>query len=48
MGLEATRVQVINMNMIEVKNLCKEYHVVKKEEGIKGAIKSLFEEVVLK
>lgn len=41
MGLEATRVQVINMNMIEVKNLCKEYHVVKKEEGIKGAIKSL-------
>lgn len=41
MGLEATRVQVINMSMIEVKKLCKEYHVVKKEEGIKGAIKSL-------
>lgn len=29
------------MNMIEVKNLCKDYHVVKKEEGIKGALKSL-------
>ncbi|MDO4189328.1 MAG: ATP-binding cassette domain-containing protein [Lachnospiraceae bacterium] len=27
--------------MIEVKNLCKEYHVVKKEEGIKGALKGL-------
>lgn len=29
------------MNMIEVKNLCKEYHVVKKGEGIRGALKSL-------
>lgn len=29
------------MKMIEIKNLCKEYHVVKKEEGIKGALKSL-------
>lgn len=29
------------MKMIEIKNLCKEYHVVKKEEGIKGAIKGL-------
>lgn len=27
--------------MIEVKNLSKDYHVVKKEEGIKGALKSL-------
>ncbi|MCQ2501286.1 MAG: ATP-binding cassette domain-containing protein [Lachnospiraceae bacterium] len=27
--------------MIEVKNLCKEYHVVKKEKGIKGALKGL-------
>lgn len=29
------------MNMIEIKNLCKDYHVVKKEEGIKGALKGL-------
>ena len=29
------------MNMIEVRNLSKEYHLVKKEEGIKGAIKGL-------
>lgn len=29
------------IEMIEVKNLSKEYHVVKKEEGIKGALKSL-------
>lgn len=29
------------MKMIEIKNLCKEYHVVKKEEGIKGALKGL-------
>lgn len=29
------------MKMIEVKNLCKEYHVIKKEEGIKGALKGL-------
>jgi len=26
------------MKMIEIKNLCKEYHVVKKEEGLKGAL----------
>ena len=31
----------INMNMIEVKNLSKDYHVVKKEEGLKGALKAL-------
>lgn len=30
-----------NKNMIEIKSLCKEYHVVKKEEGIKGALKGL-------
>lgn len=29
------------MKMIEIKNLSKEYHVVNKEEGIKGALKSL-------
>lgn len=29
------------MKMIEIKDLCKEYHVVKKEEGIKGALKGL-------
>lgn len=29
------------MNMIEIRNLCKDYHVVKKEEGIKGALKGL-------
>lgn len=29
------------MNMIEVKNLSKDYHVVKKEGGIKGALKAL-------
>lgn len=29
------------MNMIEIKNLSKEYHITKKEEGIKGALKSL-------
>ena len=29
------------MKMIEIKNLNKEYHVVKKEEGIKGALKGL-------
>lgn len=29
------------MKMIEIKNLCKDYHVVKKEEGIKGALKGL-------
>ena len=29
------------MGMIEVKNLSKEYHVVKKEEGIRGSLKSL-------
>ena len=29
------------MNMIEVRNLSKEYHLVKKEEGIRGAIKGL-------
>ncbi|MBQ0028198.1 MAG: ATP-binding cassette domain-containing protein [Lachnospiraceae bacterium] len=28
--------------MIEVKNLCKDYHIVKKEEGLKGAVKGLF------
>lgn len=27
--------------MIEIKNLSKEYHITKKEEGIKGALKSL-------
>lgn len=27
--------------MIEIKNLSKEYHVTKKEEGIRGALKSL-------
>ena len=29
------------MNMIEVKNLSKDYHVVKKEGGLKGALKAL-------
>ena len=29
------------MNMIEVKNLSKNYHVVKKEGGLKGALKAL-------
>ena len=29
------------MNMIEIKNLSKEYHITKKEEGIRGALKSL-------
>ncbi|SEW37502.1 ABC transporter ATP-binding protein [[Clostridium] fimetarium] len=29
------------MNMIEVKNLSKDYHVVKKEGGMKGALKAL-------
>ena len=29
------------MKMIEIKDLCKEYHVVKKEEGLKGALKGL-------
>lgn len=29
------------MNMIEVKNLSKDYHVVKKERGLKGALKAL-------
>lgn len=29
------------MSMIEINNLSKEYHVVKKEEGIKGALKGL-------
>lgn len=28
--------------MIEIRNICKEYHIVKKDEGLKGAIKSLF------
>ena len=30
------------MSMIKVNDVCKEYHVVKKDPGIKGAIKSLF------
>ena len=30
------------MKMIEIKDLCKEYNVVKKEEGVKGALKGLF------
>lgn len=29
------------MNMIEINNLCKDYHVVKKEKGFRGALKSL-------
>lgn len=32
----------MNKKMIEVKNLCKDYHIVKKEEGLKGAVKGLF------
>ncbi len=28
-------------NMIEVRHICKEYHAVKKEKGLKGAIKAL-------
>lgn len=28
--------------MIKINNLCKEYHVVKKEKGFKGAVKALF------
>ena len=27
--------------MIDVRNICKTYHVTKKEEGIRGALKSL-------
>lgn len=29
-------------DIINVNNLCKDYHIVKKEEGLKGAIKGLF------
>lgn len=35
------KVREINMKMIEVKNLSKDYHVVKKEGGLKGALKAL-------
>lgn len=28
-------------NMIEVRHICKEYHAVKKEKGLKGALKAL-------
>lgn len=30
------------MSYIEVKDLCKEYQIVKTEKGISGAVKSLF------